>query len=111
MNKNLKVDNLCGMEEVLYKVLGGINDILKSLEEDLYALNELNKKQKEAFDILFNRAMSNTGGAFFLDGPGGTGKNFLYKEVELHTQGLKYQLRQNLVINAKYPSKVVKPSL
>ncbi|GAA0153123.1 hypothetical protein LIER_11437 [Lithospermum erythrorhizon] len=53
-------------------------------EEDLYAINELNQKQREAFDILFNNAMSDTGGAFFLDGPGGTGKSFLYKVLLEH---------------------------
>ncbi|GAA0174745.1 hypothetical protein LIER_28076 [Lithospermum erythrorhizon] len=53
-------------------------------EEDLYAINELNHKRREAFDILFNNTMSNSGGAFFLDGPGGTGKSFLYKVLLAH---------------------------
>ncbi|GAA0187495.1 hypothetical protein LIER_34783 [Lithospermum erythrorhizon] len=49
------------------------------LDEDLHAINLLNKEQKNAFDTIFNNAMSDNGGVYFVDGPGGTGKSFLYK--------------------------------
>ncbi|GAA0174228.1 hypothetical protein LIER_27667 [Lithospermum erythrorhizon] len=53
-------------------------------EDDLHPINQLNTKQKEVFDIIFNNAMSDVGGAFFPDGPGGTGKSFLYKVLLAH---------------------------
>ncbi|GAA0172854.1 hypothetical protein LIER_26591 [Lithospermum erythrorhizon] len=53
-------------------------------EEDLHAINRLNAEQSEAFNIIFNCAMLNKGGLFFVDGPGGTGKSFLYKVLLAH---------------------------
>ncbi|GAA0156524.1 hypothetical protein LIER_38286 [Lithospermum erythrorhizon] len=143
-------------EEVLQKVLQGINDTLESLgrnvnqfhlvpfeyitteferltreisaersipvpEEDLLAIHRLNIEQKAAFDLIYDAALSGKGGVYFVDGPGGTGKCFLYKvllahirskgyiglivassgiaatnfwEAEQHTQDLKYRLTE-----------------
>ncbi|GAA0144917.1 hypothetical protein LIER_36036 [Lithospermum erythrorhizon] len=53
-------------------------------EDDLHATNQLNTKQKKVFDIIFNNVMSDVGGAFFVDGPGGMGKSFLYKVLLAH---------------------------
>ncbi|GAA0161914.1 hypothetical protein LIER_18121 [Lithospermum erythrorhizon] len=53
-------------------------------EEDLLAIRQLNREQKVAFDIIFNNATSGNGGAYFVDGPGGTGKSFLYKVILAH---------------------------
>ncbi|GAA0158038.1 hypothetical protein LIER_38576 [Lithospermum erythrorhizon] len=53
-------------------------------EEDLHAINYLNVQQRYPFDTIFNAAMMNTGGACFVDGPGGTGKSFLYKVLLAH---------------------------
>ncbi|GAA0157298.1 hypothetical protein LIER_38429 [Lithospermum erythrorhizon] len=55
-------------------------------EEDLHAINYLNSQQKEAFDVIFNAAMSGVGGVFFIDGPGGTRKSFLYRVLLAHTR-------------------------
>ncbi|GAA0185095.1 hypothetical protein LIER_32383 [Lithospermum erythrorhizon] len=59
-------------------------------EEDLHAINYLNVQQRYTFDTIFNAAMMNTGGAFFVDGPGGTGKNFLYKVILAHIRSKGY---------------------
>ncbi|GAA0172640.1 hypothetical protein LIER_26428 [Lithospermum erythrorhizon] len=101
-------------DQILHKVLQGINDTLESLgkdvneyhlvpfkyitsdferltreiapernlpvlEEDLLAINQLNVEQKTTFDIVFHDDMSAKGGVYFEDGPGGTGKSFLFK--------------------------------
>ncbi|CAI9303740.1 unnamed protein product [Lactuca saligna] len=50
-------------------------------EKDQRAIQNLNKKQKLAFDTIIGKVESNNGGAFFIDGPGGTGKTFLYRAL------------------------------
>nr|XP_043618644.1 ATP-dependent DNA helicase pif1-like [Erigeron canadensis] len=50
-------------------------------QEDLDTIIKLNEKQKIAFDIIIGRVHSNEGGAFFVDGPGGTGKTYLYRAL------------------------------
>ncbi|KAF3970870.1 hypothetical protein CMV_005480 [Castanea mollissima] len=49
------------------------------LEEDLLAAESLNAKQKYAYERILEKVFSNTPGAFFIDGPGGSGKIFLYR--------------------------------
>ncbi|XP_009777496.1 uncharacterized protein [Nicotiana sylvestris] len=46
--------------------------------EDLLLHRKLNTEQKIAYDIILQRVFSNESGAFFIDGPGGSGKMFLY---------------------------------
>ncbi|XP_019163086.1 PREDICTED: ATP-dependent DNA helicase RRM3-like [Ipomoea nil] len=48
-------------------------------EADLLAITKLNQSQRAAFDTIIARVYSSSGGVFFVDGPGGTGKTFLYK--------------------------------
>ncbi|GFP96671.1 hypothetical protein PHJA_001811200 [Phtheirospermum japonicum] len=50
-------------------------------EEDLNAISFLNAKQRFAFQIIPQRIFENKAGAFFVDGPGGTGKSFLYRAL------------------------------
>ncbi|XP_060959218.1 ATP-dependent DNA helicase RRM3-like [Cannabis sativa] len=50
-------------------------------KEDILAANLLNLKQKNAFDLILNTIFNNQTGLFFIDGPGGTGKTFLYKTI------------------------------
>ncbi|XP_027076803.1 uncharacterized protein [Coffea arabica] len=45
---------------------------------DLDTCALLNQKQKEAFNVICEKVYTNKSGAFFVDGPGGTGKTFLY---------------------------------
>lgn len=41
----------------------------------------LNSKQQEAFDCIMDRIKTNKLGVFFVDGPGGTGKTYLYQAL------------------------------
>ncbi|XP_019236949.1 PREDICTED: uncharacterized protein LOC109217178 [Nicotiana attenuata] len=50
-------------------------------EEDLLLERKLNIEQRKVYDTILNRIFSNKSGAFFIDGPGGTGKTFLYRAL------------------------------
>ncbi|XP_070017177.1 uncharacterized protein [Nicotiana sylvestris] len=50
-------------------------------EEDLLLERKLKTEQRKAYDTILNRIFSNKSGAFFIDGPGGTGKTFLYRAL------------------------------
>ena len=50
-------------------------------EEDLNAITLLNEKQRHAFEIISHRIYENKNGTFFLDGPEGTRKSFLYRAL------------------------------
>ncbi|XP_047263829.1 ATP-dependent DNA helicase PIF4-like [Capsicum annuum] len=50
-------------------------------DEDLLLTNKLNNEQRTAYNIILERVFSNKTGAFFIDGPGGTGKSFLYRAL------------------------------
>ncbi|KAM3217113.1 hypothetical protein P3L10_026556 [Capsicum annuum] len=49
--------------------------------EDLDAQIKLNPEQEQTFKIILERIKSGQLGLFFVDGPGGTGKTFLYHEL------------------------------
>ncbi|EGT35548.1 hypothetical protein CAEBREN_00452 [Caenorhabditis brenneri] len=53
-------------------------DIEKCKKEGEDALIKLNKEQREAVDAILEAKNSLRGGLFFIDGPGGTGKTFVY---------------------------------
>jgi ATP-dependent DNA helicase PIF1 len=48
----------------------------------------LNEEQRSAYDKILSVADTDKGGVFFVDGPGGTEKTYLYKAllVSLHSQ-------------------------
>nr|XP_009804431.1 PREDICTED: uncharacterized protein LOC104249653 [Nicotiana sylvestris] len=48
------------------------------INEDLLLHRKVNTEQKIAYDIILKRVFANESGAFFIDGPGGSGKTFLY---------------------------------
>ncbi|XP_019248430.1 PREDICTED: ATP-dependent DNA helicase PIF4-like [Nicotiana attenuata] len=50
-------------------------------EQDLMLENKLNIDQRRAYNMILDRIFSNRPGAFFIDGPGGTGKSFLYRAL------------------------------
>ncbi|KAM6570896.1 hypothetical protein CsatA_014976 [Cannabis sativa] len=50
-------------------------------EEDKAASEYLNTEQKEIYDAILEKVFDNKSAAFFIDGPGGTGKTFLYKAL------------------------------
>ncbi|GAA0161762.1 hypothetical protein LIER_39294 [Lithospermum erythrorhizon] len=112
-------------EQIMHKVLQGVNDTLESLgknvneynlvsfkyvtsdfkrftreiayersipvpEEDLLGINQLNSQQKTAFDTIFHHVILEKSGVYFVDGPGGTGKSFLYKVLIAHIRSRGY---------------------
>ncbi|XP_071933712.1 uncharacterized protein [Coffea arabica] len=50
-------------------------------DADLAALHQLNSDQRIAYDKIMNAVLNKKSEAFFVDGPGGTGKTFLYKTL------------------------------
>nr|XP_027082661.1 uncharacterized protein LOC113704998 [Coffea arabica] len=57
--------------------------------EDLLISSKLNAEQKHAYDLILQTVFSSKGQSFFIDGPGGTGKTFLYRSLlaTLRSQG------------------------
>ncbi|KAG7980350.1 hypothetical protein I3843_05G178700 [Carya illinoinensis] len=51
------------------------------LQEDLLASNHLTSEQKNAYELILETLLLNKPAAFFIDGPAGTGKPFLYKTL------------------------------
>ncbi|KAG7955672.1 hypothetical protein I3843_11G084800 [Carya illinoinensis] len=50
-------------------------------EEDTVASKALNSKQRHVYNSVLEKKFSNEAATFFVDGPGGTGKTFLYKAL------------------------------
>ncbi|KAG6514057.1 hypothetical protein ZIOFF_024396 [Zingiber officinale] len=57
---------------------------IQILDEDLRSIQLLNPQQKMAFDIITQSVVHNESKLFFIDGPGGTGKTFLYRSILAH---------------------------
>nr|XP_027096174.1 uncharacterized protein LOC113716072 [Coffea arabica] len=58
-------------------------------DSDLAAISRLNTEQKSAFNKIIEAVFIKQSGCFFLDGPGGTGKTFLYRALlaEVRSKG------------------------
>ncbi|XP_002449443.2 uncharacterized protein LOC8071841 [Sorghum bicolor] len=50
-------------------------------QDHLDIFDSLNKEQREGFDEIIQHVFANKSQVFFVDGPGGTGKTFLYKAL------------------------------
>ncbi|XP_075103706.1 uncharacterized protein LOC142178275 [Nicotiana tabacum] len=50
-------------------------------EEDILLHKKLNEDQLKEYNVITERIFSNKAGAFFIDGPRGTGKTFLYSAL------------------------------
>ncbi|XP_027169322.1 uncharacterized protein LOC113769035 [Coffea eugenioides] len=50
-------------------------------ESDLRAIDQLNDDQRNAYEQILNVVTSNSSASFFVDGPGGTRKTFLYRAL------------------------------
>ncbi|CAH1419280.1 unnamed protein product [Lactuca virosa] len=59
-------------------------------DEHICAKDSLNRDQRTAYDEIMRHVDHNIPGVFFIDGPGGTGKTFLYKALlaEVRSRGL-----------------------
>ena len=49
--------------------------------KDVLLCDSLNAEQRSAYDEIMAAVCSKQGGLFFVDGPGGTGKTFLYRAL------------------------------
>ncbi|KAG6687927.1 hypothetical protein I3842_11G098700, partial [Carya illinoinensis] len=54
---------------------------LESMKEDILASTLLNSEQQVVYKLVLEKVFSDQNAAFFIDGPGGTGKTFLYKAL------------------------------
>jgi len=62
-------------------------------EESNIAANmvpQLNPEQKYSYDTVLSAVLSHSGGTFFLSGPGGTGKTFVYRALCHTLRGMGY---------------------
>ena len=50
-------------------------------DEDIKLAESLNAEQMEGFNEILDHVMTNRGKVFFVDGPGGTGKTYLYRAL------------------------------
>ncbi|XP_021835605.2 uncharacterized protein [Spinacia oleracea] len=49
--------------------------------EDVHCVEHLNDDQRNSFDVIMEAIDGDTGRLFFIDGPGGTGKTYLYRAI------------------------------
>ena len=50
-------------------------------DEDIKLAESLNTEQMEGFNEIFDHVIRNKGKVFVVDGPGGTGKTYLYRAL------------------------------
>ncbi|GAA0170321.1 hypothetical protein LIER_24612 [Lithospermum erythrorhizon] len=81
--RNMQSELNMSEEQILQKVLQGINDTLESLGKDI---NEYHLVPFKYLTSDFERLT----GVYFVDGPGGTGKSFLYKVLLAHIRSRGY---------------------
>nr|XP_027067427.1 uncharacterized protein LOC113693039 [Coffea arabica] len=86
MGKNINMYGLVPRILKFDELDGGTRDTNSELnfkvnEEDIAAISKLNKDQKVAFDTIIDAVFVHCKGSFFIDGPGGTGKTFLYRAL------------------------------
>ncbi|WVZ88242.1 hypothetical protein U9M48_034785 [Paspalum notatum var. saurae] len=55
--------------------------IIEPTRQDIALKDSLNEEQKAAYDKILATVDTDQGGVFFVDGPGGTGKTYLYKAL------------------------------
>ena len=59
-----------------------------SEDQTRHMIESLNHDQRAAFDAITSKVVNGEAGVFFLDGPAGTGKSFVYNTVIAHLRGL-----------------------
>jgi len=69
-------DDSCGVPREIFE-----ESNIESTEDDVALSESLNNEQRAAYDEILSSIDSNDGGLFFVDGPGGTGKTFLYRAL------------------------------
>ncbi|PWZ41852.1 ATP-dependent DNA helicase PIF4 [Zea mays] len=69
-------DNSHGTDREIYE-----EECIEPTTEDIALKETLNEEQRSAYDKILSIVDTNNGGVFFVDGPGGTGKTYLYKAL------------------------------
>src|SRR6266540_4084195 len=69
-------DNISGVVREIFEERS-----IKVDHEHASVVSSLNREQRYAYDNILSSVDSDSGGVFFVDGPGGTGKTFLYKAL------------------------------
>ncbi|XP_074277132.1 uncharacterized protein LOC141600781 [Silene latifolia] len=86
MGKCLRTFGLAHLSETQDIVLRRTRDIIDALnapipKECVKCRSSLNPEQQQVFDTIVEHVRENKPGAFFVDGPGGTGKTYLYNAL------------------------------
>jgi hypothetical protein len=63
--------------------------VIEPNKEDINLADSLNMDQKAAYEKIMSVVHGDEGGVFFVDGPGGTGKTFLYRALLATIRGQK----------------------
>ncbi|AQK86764.1 hypothetical protein ZEAMMB73_Zm00001d038499 [Zea mays] len=71
-----KYDDSHGTDREIYE-----EESIEPTAEDVAMKETLNEEQRSAYDKILSAVDTNNGGVFFVDGPGGTGKTYLYKAL------------------------------
>ncbi|XP_062212752.1 uncharacterized protein LOC133913583 [Phragmites australis] len=92
MGKDIRSFPLPDIDEALDMTNGVLREIFEesmiSVDHEHIALSDsLNVEQRVAYDEILAAVDSDEGGLFFVDGPGGTGKTFLYKALLATVRG------------------------
>ncbi|XP_022856844.1 uncharacterized protein LOC111377922 [Olea europaea var. sylvestris] len=58
-----------------------------NIQRDFNCVEKFNKEQRFAYDKVMEKVKNDSSGTFFIDGPGGTGKTFLYKALLTAVRG------------------------
>ncbi|KAG2705438.1 hypothetical protein I3760_05G053100 [Carya illinoinensis] len=74
-------DNICFGEDQLESREIDDELAIEISEEDIVASEALNSKQRHVYNSILGKVFSNEAATFFVDGPAGTGKTFLYKAL------------------------------
>ncbi|XP_021843511.1 uncharacterized protein [Spinacia oleracea] len=86
MGKSLKTFGLAYLNEAEDAEVARTRDISDALEAPIHdhcrsCRNKLNPSQQEAFNCILDHVKQKKPGEFFIDGPSGTGKTFLYNAL------------------------------
>eukprot|EP00267_Zea_mays_P045661 XP_020397980.1 uncharacterized protein LOC109941432 [Zea mays] len=79
-----RYDDSQGIDREIYE-----EESIEATTEDVALHETLNEEQKSAYEKILSVVDTSNGGMFFVDGPGGTGKTYLYKALlaVLRSQG------------------------
>ncbi|PWZ05548.1 ATP-dependent DNA helicase PIF1 [Zea mays] len=94
MGKDIKTFPLPPMIDTYDDAIGTTREVyeeesIQPTVEDVALKDSLNKEQRAAYDKIMSAVDTDQGGLFFVDGPGGTGKTYLYRVLlaTLRNQG------------------------